>query len=73
MGQALRLGWVRGPSTAARTDFGAEPCGWDRFGKLPFGKLRSWEVATLENTLGNLSLGEMTLKKYLTFINIFLR
>ena len=64
------------PSAAARVGqraehcvqnrLGAECCGQDRLGKLPLGKLHSWEVATWENTLGKLPLRKKPLGKYLT-------
>ena len=46
---AARIGW--GPGAAARTGWGAE----DRLGKLLFGKLYSWEVATWENSFGKVT------------------
>jgi len=45
---------------------GAERCSWDRFGKLPLGKLQIWEIAPWENTFRKLPLGENPLGKYLT-------
>ena len=66
MGQALRLDWASGPSTAARRDggpsaeartyLGSYHLGNCTFGKLPLGKL----------SLGKLSLGKWPLGKYLT-------
>ena len=57
-GRALRLGWARGPSAAARTGWGASAAartdlgscrlGNCTFGKLPLGKY-PWEVAAWGN------------------------
>ena len=60
---------------------GAECCGQDRLEKLSLGQhiwevdschlgKYSWEVATWENTLGTVSLGEMSLGRYLTFLKV---
>ena len=61
-----------GPSPAAGIDLGSCHLGNCTVGKLALPKIPV-ETYRLENTPGKLPFGEMTLGKYLTSINIFVR
>ena len=80
VGRVPRLGLARGPSAKKERPMGPSPAAGIDLGSCHLGNCTVWKLPLLkipvgtyrlENTLGKLPFGEMTLEKYLTSINIF--